>query len=107
MTTKQSANKQNQALINLTNDKKFDELAAYVTELVQGYQRAGQAINRLERFQFSLIKVILDKGLMTYGELVSAMQQLDGAEDIEVYWGVKGAYETAPETVNTDGIAEG
>lgn len=107
MTTKQKSPKQDQSLINLTNDKKFDELATYVTELVNGYQRAGQAINRLERFQFSLIKIVLDKGLMTYDELVAAMQQLDSAEDIEVYWGVKGAHETAPETVNTDGIAEG
>lgn len=70
------------------NDKKFDELATYVSELVQGMQRAGQAINRLERFQFSLIKVLLGTG-MSYEELKAAMALLDNSDDIEVFWGVK------------------
>lgn len=71
------------------NEKKFDELATYVSELVQGMQRAGQAINRLERFQFSLIKVLLGTG-MSYEDLQAAMDLLDRSDDIEVFWGVKG-----------------
>lgn len=89
MATKTPAPKQNQALINMTNDRKFDELATYVTELLQGYQRAGQAINRLERFQFALIKVLLDRKVMTYEEVQTAMAQLDNVDDIEVFWGVR------------------
>jgi hypothetical protein len=78
----------NQVLVNLMNEKKFDELATYVSELVQGMQRAGQAINRLERFQFSLIKILLGTG-MKYEELQAAMDLLDRSDDIEVFWGVK------------------
>ena len=86
--TKTQKPKYNQPLINMMNEKKFDELAAYISELVQGMQRAGQAINRLERFQFGLIKVLLSTG-MSYEELKDAMAQLDRSDDIEVFWGVK------------------
>jgi len=43
----------------------------------------------LERFQFGLIRVLLDQKALTYEQLQKAMQELDQAEDIEVYWGVR------------------
>lgn len=98
--------KQNQDLINMMNDQKFEELATYLTELMQGYQRAGQAINRLERFEFGLIKVLLDRGLIKYDDVLAAMSALDQAEDIEVYWGVKQASETVTEVVAQGSVEE-
>lgn len=78
-----------QARINRENEKKFNELALYVTELLQGFQQAGRAINRLERYHFGLIRVLLDRGHLTYDQLKEAMEELDRSEDIEVFWGVK------------------
>lgn len=87
--------KHNQAMINLMNEKKFDEIATYVAELVEGYRRAGQAINRLERYQFGLIKILLDSKTVTYDQLQSAMALLDQSNDLEVFWGVKKSEEPA------------
>jgi hypothetical protein len=102
MATKNAGPKHNQALINMMTDKKFDEIAAYVAELVEGYKRAGQAINRLERFQFGLIKILLDKKALTYDELQAAMALLDQSNDLEVYWGVKQADEPITEVVGQE-----
>ncbi|MAP22570.1 MAG: hypothetical protein CL582_16705 [Alteromonadaceae bacterium] len=61
----------------------------YVSELLRGYQSAGQAINRLETHVFSLFKVLLDKELLTWEEFSKARDELQEHEDLFEFWGVK------------------
>ena len=106
MATKNAGPKHNQALINMMTDKKFDEIATYVADLLEGYQRAGQAIHRLEKFQFSLIKIMLNKKWASYEELQEAMALLDQSNDLEVYWGVKQVSEPVTEVVAQGSVEE-
>jgi hypothetical protein len=61
----------------------------YVSELLRGYQAAGQAINRLETHLFSLFKILLDNESMTWEGFVEARDSLVQHEDLLDYWDVK------------------
>jgi len=50
---------------------------------------AGQAINRLETHLFSLVKIVLDSDLTTWEGFQAAQKELQGEEDLLVYWKVK------------------
>lgn len=59
-----------------------------IKDLMEAYQLAGKAINRLETFTFSLVKVILDNNLITYEELSNHCKSLAETETLEEFWGV-------------------
>lgn len=61
----------------------------YVSELLRGYQAAGQAINRLETHLFSLFKILLSNESMTWEGFVDARESLMEHEDLTEFWGVK------------------
>lgn len=61
----------------------------YIAELLKGYQMAGNAINRLETNCFALVKIILDNDVSTWDGFVRAQKDLQGYEDLLVYWGIK------------------
>ena len=79
-------------------------IATHMTKLANnqeafhvGLQAASTAVNRLERYGFSLIRVLLDKGVLQYDDILQAGIELDKATDLEVYWGVKGAIDPEAE----------
>jgi hypothetical protein len=57
--------------------------------LHEGLRNASGAVNRTERFLFSLIRVVLERTDIEYDDLQSAMVELAEANDLEVYWGAK------------------
>ena len=59
-----------------------------IKDLMEAYQLAGKAINRLETFTFSLVKVVLDSNLISYAELSSHCRCLSETETLEEFWGV-------------------
>ena len=68
------------------------QTAHNVQQLVQAIENTSFAINRLERFTFALIKVLLDQAPLReqqYKALQAAIAQLDGVDDLEVFWDVK------------------
>lgn len=73
----------------LTPDQRLVVAERYIAELLRGYQMAGNAINRLETHTFALVKVILDADLTTWDGFLRAQKDLQGYEDLLVYWGVK------------------
>ena len=54
----------------------------------QGLDMAGLAINRTESFIFSAVKLMLDKGLITFDEIMAAQDELAETDNLYTYWGV-------------------
>ena len=50
-------------------------------------ERSAEAIIRLERMLFSVVKLLLAKGTL-WEEIAAAMEALDGQENLYQYWGV-------------------
>lgn len=68
------------------------QTAHNVQQLVQAIENTSFAINRLERFTFALVKVLMDQAPVRehqYELLQTAMQQMGEVDDLEVFWGVK------------------
>lgn len=61
----------------------------YISELLRGYQMAGQAINRLETHLFSLFKICFDKEIMDWPKFMAAQEGLMKNEDLLTFWQVK------------------
>jgi hypothetical protein len=59
-----------------------------IRDLLEAYHLAGKAINRLEAYTFSLVKVALDNELVPYEKLVEDCSNLMQSENLEDFWGV-------------------
>ena len=60
-----------------------------IRDLLEAYHLAGKAINRLESYTFSLVKVVLDNGLTGYDDLLESCTDLMQSETLEEFWGVE------------------
>lgn len=79
-------------------DSRCSQIAEYVTilarnqeELHAGLLRTGGGVARLEKYAFALIRVLLQNETIQHHDLTLAIEELAGATDLEVYWGVKEA----------------
>lgn len=69
-------------------EKRIEELEAFKMETVSVFTTAVRAINRLEAFLFTLIKVAFVSGLTSYDELVKLTGELGKATSIHKFWDV-------------------
>ena len=53
-----------------------------------GLEVAGMAINRCESFIFASVKLLLDKGVVTFEEIMAAQDELAETDNLYTYWGV-------------------
>ncbi len=60
-----------------------------IRDLLEAYHLSGKAINRLESYTFSLVKVVLDNGLTGYDDLLSSCADLMQSDTLEEFWGVE------------------
>ena len=60
-----------------------------LTELMKAYQMSGQAINRLESFTFTQMKVLLEKELSTFRAFHDMQKDLQSFENLHEFWGVE------------------
>lgn len=70
-------------------NQRLGVLENLVTEMMKGFQMSGQAINRLESFTFTQIKVMLDSELVTFADLTAKQKQLQGFDNLHDFWGVE------------------
>tara|TARA_B100000131_G_scaffold221323_1_gene212863 strand:+ start:45794 stop:46006 length:213 start_codon:yes stop_codon:yes gene_type:complete len=66
---------------------------------------AGQAVNRLESFTFSLVALLLKKEIATIEEIRELQEQLQGHDDLNVFWGVEPPEGADPADVGTEDTA--
>lgn len=60
-----------------------------IKDLLEAYHLAGKAINRLESYTFSLVKVILDNNLTGYDDLLNSCTALMQSDSLEEFWGIE------------------
>jgi len=60
-----------------------------IKDLLEAYHLAGKAINRLESYTFSLVKIALDNELVPYNQLIDHCSDLMNSETLEEFWGIE------------------
>ena len=60
-----------------------------LTEMLKAYQMSGQAINRLESFTFTQMKVLLENELATFRQFHDMQTELQGFDNLHEFWGVE------------------
>lgn len=75
----------------------LETTARYLNSILGSVTSMAQAVERLEKFTFSLIKLSIERGI-SYEEIRAAMDQLATENDLEVFWGAKPRPEPAEET---------
>ena len=73
--------------IELTTDEKVSAHEVVLTDLLRGYEVIGMAINRLERYAFSLVKAVIDSGAITYEGLEKNAEELAEHTSLLEFWG--------------------
>ena len=68
--------------------QRLTHVEALLTETMKAFQLSGQAINRLESFTFSMVKVFLDRELVEFNSLLESQKELMDFDDLHDYWGV-------------------
>lgn len=56
---------------------------------MKAFQMSGQAINRLESFTFTQMKVLLEKELVGFAEFAEQQKELQGFDNLHDFWGVE------------------
>jgi hypothetical protein len=74
-----------------------------LNELLKGFGMAGQAVNRLESFTFSLVALIIKKEIASIDEIRELQKELQQHEDLNEFWGVEPPPE---EEAGTDEVAD-
>jgi hypothetical protein len=81
---------------NATIDDKVNAHEHYLIQLLQGFEVSGHAINRLERFTFALVKVLLDREIFSFPEYEKLMEEVMSYDDLTKFWGVSSEDSDAP-----------
>ena len=82
--------------------QRITHVEALLTETMKAFQLSGQAINRLESFTFSMVKVCLDRELVEFKQLLESQKELLGFDDLHDYWGVPKPETTEEPTKESD-----
>jgi hypothetical protein len=77
-------------------DKRVELLEVALGQSFESLEKAAAAINRLEVFTFSLIKVLHDVGSVDLDVWALAQRELQKFEDLHDYWGVQRAPPVEP-----------
>ncbi|MFH1609482.1 MAG: hypothetical protein ABID40_02475 [Candidatus Bipolaricaulota bacterium] len=78
---------------NMELAERLSQLTDHLTQVAtnqqaihQGLLNASGAINRTERFCFSLIRVLIDQHGLQYDHVLQAIEELATSTDLEVFW---------------------
>ena len=71
---------------DVTVEERLAAVEAASVELFNVLFKSGKAINRSEMYIFSLVKLCMDKGVLTVGDLENAGRHLANEEDLGEFW---------------------
>ena len=88
MTSQSQENENVEQERELSAEEKLRTHEAFLSEMYQNIEQVGMAIQRMESFTFSMVKVLLDKNVTTFNELENLASKLHDHESLTKYWGV-------------------